>query len=70
MLGVEELDRIARIVARGDDDIWGEVWIKFMRVKPETRTGAWRAAKWARDSWWRKQKRISEHEIHGQLQNQ
>lgn len=51
-----ELDRIAHAASRGDDDIYGEIWLYYMRYKPTTKTGAWRCAKWSRLNWWRREK--------------
>ena len=56
-----DLSRIARkvvskVVPDLRDDTYQEIWLKFLRWPPPTRSYAWRAATSARNSLWRKEK--------------
>ncbi len=58
----EELSCIAKVVAATADldfrdDAYQEIWIKFLRYPPGTKSYAWKAAYSARNSLWKREKR-------------
>ena len=58
----EELSCIAKVVAATADldfrdDVYQEIWMRFLRYQPRTKTYAWAAAHSARNEFWTKEQR-------------
>lgn len=57
MLDHANLHRIAASIARRDEDLYQQIWVRYLHQHPRTCTGAWALARWTRDDEWRKARR-------------
>ncbi len=57
MLPYADLARIAQSVARADEDLYQQIWVRFLRFPPREKIGAWQLARWTRDTVWRDERK-------------